>query len=72
MGPAGAGSLAAVVNAALANKARFDRMTAFFEGVGAGDAAGVWQEEPQSRPEFKARYAKSIAAQRKAEEAVGT
>ncbi len=72
MGPAGAGSLAAVVNAALANKARFDRMTAFFEGVGAGDTAGVWQDEPQSRPEFKARYAKSIAAQRKAEEAVGT
>jgi hypothetical protein len=35
MGAAGAGSLAQVVNAALASKERFDRMTAFFEGVGA-------------------------------------
>lgn len=31
MGPAGAGSLATVINAALANKERFDTMTAFFE-----------------------------------------
>ncbi|MEL6948386.1 MAG: chlorophyllide a reductase subunit Y, partial [Pseudomonadota bacterium] len=33
MGPAGAGSLADVVNAAMANKARFETMSAFFEGV---------------------------------------
>jgi chlorophyllide a reductase subunit Y len=72
MGPAGAGSLAQVVNAALANKARFDRMTEFFEGVGAGHAAGVWEETPKDRPEFKVRYAKSMAASRAAEEAVGT
>ena len=72
MGPAGAGSLAQVVNAALANKARFDRMTEFFEGVGAGHAAGVWEETPKDRPEFKIRYAKSMAASRAAEEAVGT
>jgi chlorophyllide a reductase subunit Y len=37
MGPAGAGSLAQVVNAALASRERFDRMNAFFEGVGDGD-----------------------------------
>ena len=36
MGVAGAGSLAQVVNAALANQARFDEMKAFFGGVGEG------------------------------------
>ena len=36
MGPAGAGSLAQVVNAALGNQARFDEMSEFFEGVGDG------------------------------------
>jgi len=72
MGPAGAGSLAQVVNAACANKERFERMRAFFEGVGEGHAAGIWEEVPRDRPEFKARYAKQAEALRKAEEAVGT
>jgi chlorophyllide a reductase subunit Y len=72
MGVAGAGSLAQVVNAAMANKARFDKMRAFFDGVGAGDSAGVWEDTPRARPEFKQRYAKTLAAARKAEEAVGT
>ena len=72
MGPAGAGSLAQVVNAALANRERFDRMTEFFDGVGTGDAAGVWSQTPVARPEFKARYAKVAAAQRAQAEAVGT
>ena len=72
MGPAGAGSLAQVINGALANKARFDRMSAFFEGVGTGNNAGVWEGEPVDRPDFRARYAKQLAAARKAEEAVGT
>lgn len=49
MGAAGAGSLATVINAALGNKARFDAMRDFFEGVGTGHAAGVWQEVPQKR-----------------------
>jgi chlorophyllide a reductase subunit Y len=71
MGPAGAGSLALVVNGALASKERFDRMTAFFDGVGAGDKTGIWQETPVERPEFKARYAKQMDALRKSEEAVG-
>jgi len=57
MGPAGAGSLAQVINAAIANKPRFDRMTAFFEGVGSGDTAGVWQDTPVSRPAFRKKYA---------------
>jgi len=49
MGAAGAGSLAQVVNAAMANKPRFDAMREFFEGVGEGFSAGVWQETPQRR-----------------------
>jgi chlorophyllide a reductase subunit Y len=72
MGPAGAGSLAQVINAALANKGRFDRMSEFFEGVGTGHAAGVWEDAPVDRPEFKAKYAKTMAASRAKEEAVGT
>ncbi len=72
MGPAGAGSLATVINAALANRARFEKMTAFFDGVGSHDTAGVWEDTPVERPEFKAKYAKALAATRAAEEAVGT
>ncbi|WP_090203508.1 chlorophyllide a reductase subunit Y [Ectothiorhodospira magna] len=55
MGPAGAGSLAQVVNAALSNQVRFDRMKAFFEGVGEGHATGVWETTPQDHPEFRER-----------------
>lgn len=58
MGPAGAGSLAQVINAAIANKERFDKMSEFFEGVGTGHTAGVWEDTPVDRPEFKARFAK--------------
>jgi chlorophyllide a reductase subunit Y len=72
MGPAGAGSLAQVVNAALGNQARFDKMSAFFEGVGTGHATGVWEDTPADRPEFKAKYAKQMQAAAKAEEHVGT
>jgi chlorophyllide a reductase subunit Y len=72
MGPAGAGSLAQVINAAMGNQSRFDQMSAFFEGVGTGPAAGVWEDTPVDRPEFKARYAKSRAAARAQEGAVGT
>ncbi len=56
MGVAGAGSLAQVINTALAGQARFERMRSFFEGVGSGDTAGVWQEPPRAHPEFKARF----------------
>ncbi len=65
MGPAGAGSLATVVNAALANKARFDTMKAFFAGVGDGYSAGVWDDLPKDRPEFRDKYRKQMAAQAK-------
>jgi chlorophyllide a reductase subunit Y len=73
MGPAGAGSLAQVVNAALGNQHRFDEMTAFFEGVGTGYSAGVWQELPQDHPQFRDRYKAQLAklaAKRKSEEMV--
>ena len=60
MGPAGAGSLGQVVNAALGSKPRFDEMNAFFDGVGKGYAAGVWEDvpvEPKAppRPVVKAK-----------------
>jgi chlorophyllide a reductase subunit Y len=72
MGPAGAGSLAQVVNAAIAGKARFERMEAFFEGVGEGETAGIWEDTPVARPEFKAKFKARRVAAAKAEEAVGT
>jgi chlorophyllide a reductase subunit Y len=55
MGVAGASSLAAVANAAMASAPRFAAMREFFEGVGEGFAAGVWQDLPRDRPEFKAK-----------------
>ncbi|MEL6878780.1 MAG: chlorophyllide a reductase subunit Y [Pseudomonadota bacterium] len=72
MGPAGAGSLAQVVNAAMGNKERFDKMRDFFEGVGTEHAAGVWEETPIDRPKFRKKYAALNEAARKAAEAVGT
>ncbi len=50
MGPAGPGSLAQVINAAIGNKERFDAMNAFFAGVGQGETAGIWTDEPQVPP----------------------
>ncbi|MGB7372437.1 chlorophyllide a reductase subunit Y [Erythrobacter sp.] len=72
MGPAGAGSLAEVVNAAIGNKGRFDAMRDFFEGVGDGHATGVWEDTPVDRPKFRKKYAALNEAARKAAEAVGT
>ncbi len=75
MGPAGAGSLAQVVNAAIAGKSRFDEMRAFFEGVGSGDTAGVWEDTPDQHEDFRAKQRRklAIAAKRAAnlEEPVG-
>ncbi len=73
MGPAGAGSLAQVVNAAIGNKARFDEMKEFFGDTGQGFKAGVWSEVPEDRPEFREHYKRhlvKLARQRKAEEMV--
>ncbi len=76
MGPAGAGSLAQVINAALASKGRFDTMRAFFEGVGTDATSGVWHDRgsvPVDRPEFRSFYKRQLekqAKKRKAEEMV--
>ena len=53
MGAAGAASLAEVVNTAIGNRERFDSMRAFFDGVGEGHAAGVWEDVPEDRPRFR-------------------
>jgi chlorophyllide a reductase subunit Y len=73
MGRDGAGSLAQVVNAAIAGKARFDEMTAFFDGVGEGDTAGIWENTPKLRPEFREVTRKRLekaAKARKVEEPI--
>jgi chlorophyllide a reductase subunit Y len=76
MGPAGAGSLAQVVNAALASKGRFEAMRTFFAGVGADATSGVWHDRgsvPVDRPEFRSFYKRQLekqAKKRKAEEMV--
>ncbi len=69
MGPAGAGSLAQVINAAIAGKDRMDAMRAFFDGVGTGETAGVWEGAPNLHPEFRARYAKKLEKQARAAKA---
>ncbi|SLN31488.1 chlorophyllide a reductase subunit Y [Roseisalinus antarcticus] len=69
MGPAGAGSLAEVVNAAIAGKARMDSMKAFFDGVGHGDTAGVWEGSPNLRPDFRAQHQKKLDKQARAKAA---
>ena len=61
MGPAGAGSLAQVVNAAIANKARFNKMSDFFDGVGKEHASGVWLDVPQDNPQFRKKFAAKAA-----------
>jgi len=72
MGPAGAGSLAQVINAAIGNKARFDEMKAFFGEAGSGHATGVWESAqgvPQDRPEFKAETRRLLEKQAKKKKA---
>ncbi len=71
MGPAGAGSLSQVINAALKNKSRFDAMKSFFDGVGTDYAAGVWEETPEDRPSFKKKFAARAARSTNAVESGG-
>ncbi|MEN0079498.1 MAG: nitrogenase component 1, partial [Pseudomonadota bacterium] len=61
MGPAGAGALAHVVNAAIVGKSRMDEMRDFFEGVGAGDRAGVWEDTPDTHENFRAKQRRKLA-----------
>jgi chlorophyllide a reductase subunit Y len=69
MGVAGAGALAEIVNTAMANKGRMDHMRAFFEGVGTGDTAGVWEGAPNLKPAFRATNAKKLERAAKAAKA---
>jgi chlorophyllide a reductase subunit Y len=69
MGPAGAGSLAQVINAAMGNKTRMEGMKAFFEGVGSGDTAGIWEGSPNLRPDFRAIHQKKLDKAAKAAKA---
>ena len=69
MGPAGAGSLGQVVRAAIDGKDRLDRMRDFFEGVGTGDTAGVWEGAPNLHPEFRAVQQKKLEKQARAAKA---
>ncbi len=71
MGVAGAGSLAQVINAAIANKNRFQIMEDFFGDVGTGHKSGVWDDVPMDRPDFKANVKRRLEKEmkkRKAEE----
>jgi hypothetical protein len=68
MGPAGAGSLAQVVNAAIGNKARFDAMSDFFGDTGQGDKAGVWEARRcREHPEFRADTRRLLSKLRSAQ-----
>lgn len=66
MGPAGPGSLPSIINAAIANKDRFQAMNDFFEGVGSGDAAGIWQDVPPDRSAFRKKFAAKVRQSRNA------
>lgn len=60
MGMAGAASLAQVVNTAIAHRQRFETMRDFFDGVGTGYAAGVWEQVPEDRPAFKQQQRRKL------------
>ena len=72
-GPAGAGSMAAIVAAQTRGRERFSRMVSFFEGVGTPDGAGYgFKDKPVDPPGFRDRQRKLRLAKAKAEESVGT
>jgi chlorophyllide a reductase subunit Y len=48
-------------------------MREFFDGVGTGDTAGVWEGTPNLRPDFRAQHQKKLdkaARAAKAEEMI--
>jgi len=69
MGVAGAGSLAEVILNAIDNGSRMENMKSFFEGVGEGDTAGVWEGEPNLKPQFRAHQAKKLEKRKMAAKA---
>ena len=48
-------------NAAIGTTSRVEEMQRFVEGVGEGHSAGVWEDVPKDRPEFKAKRRKAAA-----------
>ena len=55
----------------MGNQGRFNEMAEFFGEVGAGHAAGIWEDTPRENVAFREKYKKQIDAQakkRKAEE----
>jgi chlorophyllide a reductase subunit Y len=68
MGPAGTGSLPGVIATAIANKDRFLKMQDFFEGVGQGDTAGIWQGVPEDKSSYREKYARKIRTSQNAVE----
>ena len=65
MGVAGAGSLAQVINAAIANQHRFSEMEKFFGDVGTRHKTGVWDDIPTDRPDFKANVKRRLEKEMK-------
>ena len=50
----------------MGNKDRMAKMKDFFEGVGHGDTAGVWEGDPNLRPDFRAQHQKKLDKQARA------
>jgi chlorophyllide a reductase subunit Y len=66
-GAPGIAALASIVAAQTKGAARFGRMVAFFDKVGAGERTGYgWQGVPQDHPGAKDRYRRSREAKTKA------
>ncbi len=58
----------------MGNAGRMAGMKEFFEGVGTGDTAGIWEGAPNLRPDYRALHQKKLdkaaPARRKAEEMI--
>ena len=52
-----------------ANRERMGRMRAFFEGVGHGDGAGIWEDTPADHSTFRDRYLKKVEKRQRAAKA---
>jgi 3,8-divinyl chlorophyllide a/chlorophyllide a reductase subunit Y len=72
MGVAGAGSLAQVINGALANQGRFDTMQRSSRVSAPAMPPASGRNTPQDHPEFKAKYARQRAKQAAAKSSTAT
>ena len=69
MGQAGVGSFNQLINGVLNNSDKMQSLQNFFEGVGSDDTSGVWEGEPNLRPEFRAQNQKKLEKAAKAAKA---